>query len=194
MSIGCYSDMIQDLHCKLESNRLANQIFPKALSTRRIKTNNAKASRMSITNVKQGCRWRVRRLLLQLFLIQTYLAIPQVYFYFNCYIIHCIYVKTSTSFIISGIFIFKASGILYHQSPHNDPTRSVLYGDFLGLPRPIKLSFTHPLARSYGVLTDKPAENGLQRHYKLEEPSYHVLPSTHSGRWTGLEKLGIKLS
>ena len=81
MSIGCYSDMIQDLHCKLESNRLANQIFPKALSTRRIKTNNAKVSRMSITNVKQGCRWRVRRLLLQLFLIQTYLAIPQVYLY-----------------------------------------------------------------------------------------------------------------
>ena len=89
MSIGCYSDMIQDLHCKLESNRLANQIFPKALSTRRIKTNNAKASRMSITNVKQGCRWRVRRLLLQLFLIQTYLAIPQVYFSLNCFIIHC---------------------------------------------------------------------------------------------------------
>ena len=87
---------------------------------------------------------------------------------------------------------FKASGILYHQSPHNDPTRSVLYGDFLGLPRPIKLSFTHPLARSYGVLTEKPAEN--HGHYKLEEPSYRMLPSTHSGRWTGLEKLGIKLS
>ena len=100
MSIGCYSDMIQDLHCKLESNRLANQIFPKALSTRRIKTNNAKASRMSITNVKQGCRWRVRRLLLQLFLIQTYLAIPQVYFNCNCFIIKIVitYVKTSKFF------------------------------------------------------------------------------------------------
>ena len=190
--------MIQDLHCKLESNRLANQIFPKALSTRRIKTNNAKASRMSITNVKQGCRWRVRRLLLQLFLIQTYLAIPQVYFYFNCFIIHCkncsnIY-QDIKILLISGIFIFKASGILYHQSPHNDPTRSVLYGDFLGLPRPIKVSFMHPLARSYGVLTEKPAENGNHGLYKLAEPSYRQLPLTHSGRWTGLEKLGIKLS
>ena len=192
MSIGCYSDMIQDLHCKLESNRLANQIFPKALSTRRIKTNNAKASRMSITNVKQGCRWRVRRLLLQLFLIQTYLAIPQVYFYFNCFIIHC---KICIACIICmRYFIFKANGILYHQSPHNNPTRSVLYGDFLDLPRPIKLSFRHPLARSYGVLTENPAENGNNRHYKLEEPSYRSLPSIHTGRWTGLEQLGIKLS
>ena len=110
MSIGCYSDMIQDLHCKLESNRLANQIFPKALSTRRIKTNNAKASRMSITNVKQGCRWRVRRLLLQLFLIQTYLAIPQVYFYFNCFIIHCKLFQTSKFFKLDVFSFFRQAG------------------------------------------------------------------------------------